>query len=72
MTDYSKSRRSNLRVGNYRSLRQMYLDLKPEITYLAFYKRVKGGMDPYEAARLPRQKGGRPRKRKLMWEGVDY
>jgi len=61
-------RKSNMRFGQYRSLRAAYLDLKPDITYLAFYKRVKGGMDPLEAAKLGRQRGGRARKAKLPWE----
>jgi hypothetical protein len=57
-----------MRFGAYRSLRAAYMDLKPNMTYLAFYKRVKGGMDPLEAAKLERQKGGRVRRAKLPWE----
>lgn len=61
-------RKSNMRFGAYRSLRAAYLDLKPNMTYLAFYKRVKNGMSLEEAATLDRQKGGRQRVAKLPWE----
>lgn len=61
-------RKSNMRFGKYRSLRAAYLDLKPDMTYIAYYKRVKGGMDPIEAAKLVRQKAGRVRRAKLPWE----
>lgn len=61
-------RKSNMRFGNYRSLRHAYLDLKPNMTYLAFYKRVKGGMTPIEAATVNKNNTGRPRRRPLPWE----
>jgi hypothetical protein len=62
-------RRSNRRYGNYRSLRHMYNDLKPDITYVAFYKRVvKGGMDPLVAAKAPKGFSGRRRSKPLPWE----
>lgn len=61
-------RKSNMRSEKYRSLRAAYLDLKPDMTYHAFYKRVKGGMAVEEAATLVRQKGGRVRRAKLPWE----
>lgn len=61
-------RKSNMRFGAYRSLRAAYMDLKPNMTYIAYYKRVKGGMDPIEAAKLGRQKAGRVRRAKLPWE----
>lgn len=57
-----------MRFGPYRSLRAAYMDLKPDMTYIAYYKRVKAGMDPYEAATLVRQKAGRVRRAKLPWE----
>jgi hypothetical protein len=61
-------RKSNMRFGAYRSLRAAYMDLKPNMTYIAYYKRVKAGMDPIEAATLVRQKAGRVRRAKLPWE----
>lgn len=61
-------RKSNMRFGTYRSLRHAYLDLKPDMTYVAFYKRVKAGMTPEDAAKQARQKGGRVRRLKLPWE----
>ena len=60
-------RKTNIRLGKYRSLRAAYMDLKPDVTYLAFYKRVKGGMS-LEAAAAPRSKLGRRRRRPLPWE----
>jgi hypothetical protein len=63
-------RRSNLTYGNYRSLRQMYLALKPDMTYLAFYKRVKAGMKPEDAAAAPKSTRGRKRRRPLPWENA--
>jgi hypothetical protein len=62
------ARKGNMRFGNYRSLRAAYLDLKPSMTYLAFYKRVKSGMGLIEAATMERQKGGRIRTAPLPWE----
>jgi hypothetical protein len=41
-------RRSNRRYGNYRSLRHMYNELKPDMTYVAFYKRDKTLMHPFD------------------------
>lgn len=61
-------RKANIRIGNYRSLRHAYLELKPDMTYLAFYKRVKGGMTPEQAATATKSKTGRPRRRPLPWE----
>lgn len=61
-------RKSNMKHGKYRSLRSMYLALKPDMTYLAFYKRVKAGMNPDEAASLPKANRGRRRARPLPWE----
>lgn len=61
-------RKSNMRFGYYRSLRHAYMDLKPDMTYLAFYKRVKRGMSPEDAAKTARSKTGRPRRRPLPWE----
>lgn len=57
-----------MRLDGYRSLRSAYLALKPNMTYLAFYKRVKGGMSLADAATQERQKGGRVRKAPLPWE----
>jgi hypothetical protein len=65
----NSSRRSNLRFGNYRSLRAAYLDLKPDMTYLTFYKRVKAGLTPDEATNAPLRKQGRKRRKPLPWEG---
>lgn len=72
MNDRTKNspRRSNLREGSYRSLRQAYLVLQPDMAYLTFYKRVKSGMSWAEAATTPLRKAGRRRHRKLPWEGA--
>ena len=61
-------RKSNMKHGTYRSLRSMYLALKPDMTYIAFYKRVKGGMSPEDAAAAPKSNRGRRRARPLPWE----
>jgi hypothetical protein len=57
-----------MRFGPYRSLRAAYMDLKPNMTYMAYYKRVKAGMDPVAAAAHPPAKAGRVRRAKLPWE----
>jgi hypothetical protein len=62
-------RKPNIRVGKYRSIRAAYTDLKPNMTYLAFYKRIKGGMPLDEAVAQPTSPAGRKRAKPLPWEG---
>lgn len=61
-------RKGNIKHGTWRSLRHAYMELRPNMTYVAFYKRVKSGMTPEDAAKTERQKGGRVRRLKLPWE----
>ena len=52
---------ANLKSDQWGSLRSMYRDMNPDITYGTFYNRIKNGMDPMSAATTPRDPRGRKR-----------
>jgi len=51
----------NLRSERWGSLRAMYRELQPDVTYSTFHARVSRGWDPVTAATKPRDPRGRRR-----------
>ena len=49
----------NLRSERWGSLKDMYRDMNPDVTYSTFHNRIRRGWDPMTAATKPRDARGR-------------
>lgn len=50
------------RLGGWPSVAAAYRELSPDMTYGAFYARIRAGKSAVEAGTMPRTNRGRPRK----------